>query len=50
MRTDEIVLPDTEPETEWILGRPVQKMSPFRDHARLQVRFGGAVIRRDRAR
>ncbi len=36
---EEIVLPDTEPETEWIMGRPVQKMSPFRDHARLQVRF-----------
>ncbi len=37
MHTEEIVLPDTEPETEWILGRPVQKVSPFRDHSRLQA-------------
>lgn len=43
MHADEIVLPDTEPETEWILGRPVQKVSPFRDHARLQVRFSGLL-------
>src|SRR5947209_18307452 len=43
MHTEEIVLPDTEPETEWILGRPVQKMSPFRDHARLQVRFAALL-------
>ncbi len=43
MQTEEIVLPDTEPETEWILGRAVQKMSPFRDHARLQLRFGTAL-------
>lgn len=43
MHAEEIVLPDTEPETEWILGRPVQKMSPFRDHARLQSAFGYAL-------
>jgi Uma2 family endonuclease len=43
MRLEEIVLPDTEPETEWIMGRPVQKMSPFRDHARLQLRFGALL-------
>lgn len=36
MSLHEIVLPETEPETEWILGRPVQKVSPFRTHARLQ--------------
>jgi Uma2 family endonuclease len=33
----EIVLPETKPETEWIRGRAVRKMSPFRDHARLQA-------------
>lgn len=40
----EIVLPDTKPETEWLCGRPVQKVSPFRTHSRLQwwwdVRLG----------
>src|SRR5271154_7137352 len=29
----EIVLPATRPETEWILGRAVQKVSPQRTHA-----------------
>jgi Uma2 family endonuclease len=29
----EIVLPATRPETEWILGRAVQKVSPRRTHA-----------------
>ncbi len=43
MHTEEIVLPDTEPETEWILGRPVQKMSPFRDHGRLQAALSYAL-------
>ncbi len=33
----EIVLPITEPETEWVRGRALQKMSPARDHARLQA-------------
>jgi Uma2 family endonuclease len=32
----EIVLPTTKPETEWLLGEAVQKVSPFRDHSRLQ--------------
>jgi Uma2 family endonuclease len=32
----EIVLPETKPETEWLRGHAVQKMSPLRDHARLQ--------------
>jgi len=32
----EIVLPETQPETEWLRGRAVRKMSPFREHARLQ--------------
>ena len=33
---NEIVLPETKPETEWLRGRPVQKVSPLRDHSRLQ--------------
>jgi Uma2 family endonuclease len=32
----EIVLPETKPETEWLRGRAVQKVSPLRDHGRLQ--------------
>jgi Uma2 family endonuclease len=32
----EIVLPETKPETEWLRGRAVQKLSPFRTHACLQ--------------
>ena len=36
MSFNEIVLPQTKPETEWILGKPVRKVSPFRTHARLQ--------------
>jgi Uma2 family endonuclease len=34
----EIVLPDTTPETEWIDGEAVQKVSPTYDHALLQRR------------
>ncbi len=37
MQPREIVLPITQPETEWIDGRPVQKMSPTFDHARVQA-------------
>ncbi|HET6275963.1 MAG TPA: Uma2 family endonuclease [Candidatus Cybelea sp.] len=36
MALHEIVLPETEPETEWVRGRPLQKVSPQRTHARLQ--------------
>jgi Uma2 family endonuclease len=43
MSIHEIVLPQTKPETEWILGRPVQKVSPFRIHARLQARLAAAL-------
>jgi Uma2 family endonuclease len=39
----EIVLPETEPETEWILDRPVQKVSPTRTHSRLQSAFCAAL-------
>jgi Uma2 family endonuclease len=36
MSLHEIVLPSTKPETEWIRGRALQKVSPQRDHSRLQ--------------
>jgi Uma2 family endonuclease len=42
MQTREIVLPETRPETEWLRGRAVQKVSPQRDHALLQ----GALVSR----
>jgi Uma2 family endonuclease len=32
----EIILPETKPETEWLRGRAVRKMSPLRTHAALQ--------------
>jgi Uma2 family endonuclease len=32
----EIVLPETRPETEWLRGRAIRKMSPQRNHAILQ--------------
>jgi Uma2 family endonuclease len=35
----EIVLPITEPETEWIDGQAVQKVSPTYHHALLQMRI-----------
>ena len=44
MSIHEIVLPDTKPETEWILGRAVQKVSKFRTQARLQATFGAALF------
>jgi Uma2 family endonuclease len=40
MGIHEIVLPETEPETEWVRGRPLQKVSPQRAHARLQLDLG----------
>ena len=39
MELDEIVLPETKPETEWVRGRALQKMSPMRDHALIQGEF-----------
>lgn len=36
MAPHEIVLPQTEPETEWVRGRALQKVSPQRTHSRLQ--------------
>lgn len=40
----EIVLPQTEPETEWVRGRALQKVSPTYSHARLQSLFAAALI------
>jgi len=37
MQTGEIFLPTTKPETEWVRGRALQKMSPTRMHALLQT-------------
>lgn len=45
MAQHEILLPQTEPETEWVRGRALQKVSPQRDHARLQLAFGMALDR-----
>ena len=39
MALHEIVLPETKPETEWVRGRALQKVSPQRDHALLQLQF-----------
>ena len=39
MSLHEIVLPITEPETEWVRGRALQKVSPTYSHARLQSLF-----------
>jgi Uma2 family endonuclease len=41
----EILLPQTEPETEWVRGRALQKVSPKRDHARLQAALTIALDR-----
>lgn len=43
MSIHEIVLPNTKPETEWVLGRAIRKVSPFRTHALLQRAFAGAL-------
>jgi Uma2 family endonuclease len=43
MSIHEIVLPETKPETEWILGRAVRKVSPSWAHARLQFAFSVAL-------
>jgi Uma2 family endonuclease len=42
---NEIVLPETKPETEWLRGRAVQKVSPKRKHGVLQLWLGGALQR-----
>lgn len=45
---EEIVLPETQPETEWVRGRALQKVSPTYPHASLQLVIGSA--RREWAR
>jgi Uma2 family endonuclease len=40
MSLHEIVLPETKPETEWVRGRALQKVSPTYSHARLQLSIG----------
>lgn len=40
MARGEIVLPITDPETEWVRGRALRKVSPTRDHSRVQ----GALV------
>jgi Uma2 family endonuclease len=44
----EIVLPETQPETEWLRGRAVQKVSPKRKHGEVQLWLGARL--RDWAR
>jgi Uma2 family endonuclease len=39
----EIEVPETKPETEWVRGRPLQKMSPTYDQAVLQRLFTKAL-------
>ena len=40
---DEIVLRETWPETEWVRGRMLQKVSPTFRHARLQALMWSAI-------
>ena len=42
MSLHEIVLPETKPETEWVRGRALQKVSPTYDHAALQSALSSA--------
>ncbi len=37
MSQTEIILPETKPETEWVRGRALQKVSPQRTHSLLQA-------------
>lgn len=43
MALPEIVLPETRPETEWVRGRSLQKVSPTRNHSLLQLAIGSAL-------
>jgi Uma2 family endonuclease len=43
MSLHEIVLPETKPETEWVRGRALQKVSPTYAHARLQALIVSAL-------
>lgn len=46
----EIVLPDSEPASEWLLDEPVQKVSPKRRHAVLQAALAETLRRWGRGR
>jgi len=39
-----IIEPQTKPATEWICGRPVQKVSPTGKHANAQARMVAALL------
>jgi Uma2 family endonuclease len=43
MSLHEIVLPQTKPETEWVRGRALQKVSPTYSHAALQTLLAAAL-------
>jgi Uma2 family endonuclease len=43
MPVPEIVLPETKPETEWVRGRPLQKVSATYWHAALQTLIAAAL-------
>jgi Uma2 family endonuclease len=43
MSIHEIVLPETKPETEWVRGRALQKVSPTYDHGTLQLELGSMM-------
>jgi len=43
MSIHEIVLPETKPETEWVRGRALQKVSPTYDHSALQTEIAIAL-------
>ncbi len=40
----EIVVPETKPATEWILGQAVQKVSPQRTHAVIQAALSAQLL------
>lgn len=44
MSLHEIVLPETKPETEWVRGRALQKMSPTWSHSQLQGALYQALV------
>jgi Uma2 family endonuclease len=46
----EIVLPETEPAMEWVLDRAIQKVSPKRPHALLQLELGTVLSKWARGR
>ena len=43
MAASEIVFPETKPETEWVRGRALQKMSPTYRHGVTQMRVATAL-------